>query len=32
LNGKTPADAAGTKIDDKNNWVAVIQNAAKNSS
>jgi transposase-like protein len=29
LNGKTPAEAAGIKIEGQNPWVTVIQNAAK---
>jgi hypothetical protein len=29
LEGKTPAEAAGIKIDGKNKWITVIQNAAE---
>jgi putative transposase len=29
LNGKTPAEAAGIKIEGENPWITVIQNAAK---
>lgn len=29
LEGKTPAEAAGIKIEGNNKWVTVIQNAAK---
>jgi putative transposase len=30
LDGKTPAEACGIKIEGKNKWVTLIQNAAKN--
>lgn len=30
LGGKTPAEAAGIKIEGENPWVTAIQNAAKN--
>lgn len=29
LEGKTPAEAAGIKIEGKNKWVTVIQNASR---
>lgn len=29
LEGKTPAEAAGIKIEGRNKWVTVIQNASK---
>jgi putative transposase len=29
LNGKTPAEIAGIKIEGNNKWVTVIQNASK---
>jgi transposase-like protein len=29
LNGKTPAEIAGIKIEGKNKWITVIQNASK---
>jgi hypothetical protein len=29
LNGQTPAEAAGIKIEGTNKWITVIQNAAK---
>ena len=31
LDGKTPAEASGLKIEGKNKWLTVIQNASKNS-
>ena len=31
LNGKTPAEACGIKIDGKNKWITLIQNASKSS-
>jgi putative transposase len=30
LNGKTPAEAAGIKVQGKNKWLTHIQNATKN--
>lgn len=32
LKGKTPAEAAGIKIEGENPWVTVIQNAKKNAN
>jgi hypothetical protein len=29
LNGKTPAEIAGIKIEGQNKWITVIQNASK---
>jgi hypothetical protein len=29
LDGKTPAEASGIKIEGKNKWLTVIQNASK---
>lgn len=29
LNGRTPADKAGIKIEDDNKWLTLIQNATK---
>jgi hypothetical protein len=29
LNGKTPADMAGIKIEGNNKWITLIQNASK---
>ena len=29
LNGKTPAEIAGIKIEGRNKWMTVIQNASK---
>lgn len=29
LDGKTPAEACGIKIEGKNKWVTIIQNAVK---
>lgn len=31
LDGKTPADLAGIKIEGENKWLTLIQNASKNS-
>ncbi len=28
LNGKTPAEAAGIKVEGENKWLTIIQNAA----
>jgi len=30
LNGKTPAEACGIKVEGNNKWVTLIQNASKN--
>lgn len=30
LDGKTPAEAAGIKIEGENKWLTLIQNASKN--
>ena len=32
LNGITPAEASGIKIEGPNKWITVIQNATKNTS
>lgn len=32
LNGKTPAEIAGIKIEGKNKWMTIIQNAVLNES
>jgi hypothetical protein len=32
LNGRTPAEAAGIKIEGENPWITVIQNAKKTSA
>jgi putative transposase len=32
LDGKTPADACGIKIEGKNKWITLIQNAQKNKT
>jgi len=32
LNGKTPAEACGIKIEEKNKWVTLIQNANSKQS
>jgi len=32
LNGKTPADACGIKIEGENKWITVIQNASRSQS
>ena len=32
LEGKTPADMANIKIEGRNNWVTVIQNAARSQT
>jgi hypothetical protein len=32
LNGKTPADIAGIKIEGENKWITVIQNAVDSSN
>jgi hypothetical protein len=29
IQGKTPAEVAGIRIEDKNRWITVIQNASK---
>ncbi len=29
LNGRTPAEAAGIKVEGENKWLTIIQNAAK---
>ncbi len=29
LNGKTPAEACGIKVEGKNKWITLIQNASK---
>ena len=31
LNGKTPAEACGVKIEGDNKWITLIQNAEKNN-
>lgn len=31
LDGKTPAEAAGIKVEGENKWMTLIQNASKNS-
>jgi hypothetical protein len=30
LDGKTPAEAAGIKVERENRWFTIIQNASKN--
>lgn len=32
LNGKTPAEACGIKIDGENKWITIIQNASRTKS
>jgi transposase-like protein len=32
LNGRTPAEAAGIKVEGQNKWITIIQNASKNDS
>jgi hypothetical protein len=32
LDGKTPAEAAGIKIEGENRWITLIQNASRHSS
>jgi len=32
LDGKTPADLAGIKVEGKNKWLTIIQNASKESN
>jgi len=32
LNGKTPAEACGIKIEGQNKWITLIQNASRKSS
>jgi hypothetical protein len=29
LNGKTPAELAGIKVEGENKWITIIQNSAK---
>lgn len=31
LNGKTPGEACGIKIEDENKWITIIQNASEKS-
>ena len=32
LDGKTPAEACGIKIEGKNKWKSIIENASRNNS
>jgi hypothetical protein len=32
LNGKTPSEACGIKVEGKNKWISLIQNASKKTS
>jgi hypothetical protein len=32
LNGKTPADLAGIKVEGENKWMTIIQNASKSET
>ena len=31
LNGKTPSEVCGIKVEGKNKWITLIQNASKNN-
>lgn len=31
LNGKSPAEACGIKVEGKNKWITIIQNASRNA-
>jgi hypothetical protein len=31
LDGKTPAEASGIKVEGQNKWITIIQNASKNN-
>jgi len=32
LNGKTPAEACGIKVESNNKWITLIQNASKHAN
>ena len=32
LNGKTPSEACGIKVEGKNNWITLIQNASETNN
>jgi hypothetical protein len=32
LNGKTPSEVAGTKVEGENTWITIIQNARKRAN